>query len=185
VGKVKVSTFLTLDGVMQAPGDSGEFDRGGWQIQFFDDGARAIAQEGLFAADVLLLGRVTYEHFAAAWPELQDEEGFADRVNSMRKFVASTTLSEATWNATIIQDVSTNVPKLKQRQDLLVMGSGRLVRALREHDLVDEYEIWVHPILLGAGKRLFEEIAGTTTLALSGTKTTEKGITVLTYEVTR
>jgi dihydrofolate reductase len=185
VGKLKVSTFLTLDGVMQAPGDATEFDRGGWQIQFFDEGAGAIAQEGLFAADALLLGRVTYEHFAAAWPEMTDEEGFADRMNSMPKFVASTTLSDAEWNASVIPDVASEVPELKAQHDLLVMGSGRLVHALREHDLVDEYEIWVHPILVGAGKRLFDDIATSTTLALRGTKTTDRGITVLAFEVLR
>jgi dihydrofolate reductase len=183
MGKVKVSTFLTLDGVMQAPGDAGEFDRGGWQIQFFDERAGAIANEGLFAADALLLGRVTYEHFAAAWPEMTDEDGFAERMNGMPKFVASTTLGDAKWNATVIRDVAADVPKLKQDHDLLVMGSGRLVHALREHDLVDEYELWIHPILLGAGKRLFEETARMRTLALRGTQTTGGGITVLTLEV--
>ena len=185
MSKLKVSTFLTLDGVMQAPGDASEFDRGGWQAQFFDDGAGAIAKDGLFAADALLLGRTTYEHFAAAWPGVTDEEGFADRMNSIPKFVASTTLTDPEWNATVIRDVSTDVPRLKQEHDLLVMGSGRLVHSLREHDLVDEYEIWIHPILLGAGKRLFEEPAGTTTLAMGGAKTTGSGITVLTFEVAR
>ncbi len=183
MSKLKVSTFLTLDGVMQAPGDASEFDRGGWQIQFFDEGAGALAKDGLFAADALLLGRVTYEHFAAAWPGMTDEEGFADRMNSIPKFVASTTLGEAEWNASVIRDVATEVPELKAQQDLLVMGSGRLVHALREQALVDEYELWIHPILVGAGKRLFEDIAATTTLALRGTKTTDKGITVLTFEV--
>jgi dihydrofolate reductase len=183
MSKLKVSTFLTLDGVLQAPGDASEFDRGGWQIQFFDDSAGAIAKDGLFAADALLLGRVTYEHFAAAWPEMTDEEGFAERMNSIPKFVASTTLSDAEWNASLIRDVATEVPELKAQHDLLVSGSGRLVHALREHDLVDEYEIWIHPILLGAGKRLFEDIAATTTLALRGSKTTDRGITVLTFEV--
>jgi dihydrofolate reductase len=185
VGKLTVSTFLTVDGVMQAPGDAGEFDRGGWQIQFFDEGAGSIAKDGLFAADALLLGRVTYEHFAAAWPEMTDEEGFADRMNSIPKFVASTTLDHAEWNATVIRDVATEVPSLKAQHDLLVMGSGRLVQSLREHDLVDEYELWIHPILLGAGKRLFEDVATTTALALRGTKTTDKEITVLTFEVRR
>jgi dihydrofolate reductase len=183
VSKLKVSTFLTLDGVMQAPGDAGEFDRGGWQIQFFDEGAGAIAKDGLFAADALLLGRVTYEHFAAAWPEMTDEEGFADRMNAIPKFVASTTLNDATWNTSVIRDVAAEVPKLKEEHDLLVMGSRRLVQALREHDLVDEYEIWIHPILVGAGTRLFEDSANTTTLALRGTKTTDKGVTVLTFDV--
>jgi dihydrofolate reductase len=168
---------------MQAPGDAIEFKRGGWQPQFFDDGAGAIAKEGLFAADALLLGRVTYEHFAAAWPGMTDEKGFAERMNSIPKFVASTTLAEAMWNATVIHGLTAEVPKLKEQHDLLVMGSGRLVPALREHDLVDEYEIWIHPILLGAGRRLFEESAEPSTLALTGTKTTDKGVKVLTYEV--
>jgi dihydrofolate reductase len=185
VGKLKVSTFLTLDGVMQAPGDAGEFERGGWQLPFFDERAGAIAKEGLFASDALLLGRVTYEHFAAAWPGMTDEEGFAARMNNIPKFVVSTTLAQAEWNATVIRNLAEETPKLRQQHDLLVMGSGRLVRALREQDLVDEYEIWIHPILLGAGRRLFEEAAGTTTLALTATKTTDKGITVLTYEVGR
>jgi dihydrofolate reductase len=185
VGKLRVSTFLTLDGVMQAPGDAGEFERGGWQLQFFDEGAGAIAKDGLFAADALLLGRVTYEHFAAAWPGMTDEEGFAERMNGIPKFVASTTLAEATWNATVIRDLAAEVPNLKRQHHLLVMGSGRLVQALREHDLVDEYELWIHPILLGAGGRLFEESAEPTTLALTGTTTTDKGVTVLTYAVGR
>jgi dihydrofolate reductase len=102
-------------------------------------------------------------------------------MNSIPTFVASTTLSDAEWNATIIRDVSADVPRLKQQHDLLVMGSGRLVHALREHDLVDEYEAWIHPILLGAGKRLFEESTGMTTLALRETKTSANGITVLTF----
>jgi dihydrofolate reductase len=181
MSKLTVSTFLTLDGVMQAPGDASEFGRGGWQIQFFDEDAGTIARAGLFAADALLLGRVTYEQFAAAWPEMTDEEGFADRMNSIPKFVASTTLGDAEWNASVIRDVATEVPDLKARHDLLVMGSARLVHSLREHDLVDEYEIWIHPIVLGAGKRLFEDIATTTALALRGTKTTGGGITVLTF----
>jgi dihydrofolate reductase len=185
VSKVKVSTFLTLDGVMQAPGDAGEFERGGWQLQFFDEGAGAIAKDGLFAADALLLGRVTYEHFAAAWPGMTDEEGFAERMNSMPKFVASTTLTDAEWNATIIRNVRADVPRLKRQHDLLVTGSGRLVQALREHDLVDEYEVWIHPILLGAGERLFEDTTETNALALTDTKTTDRGVTVLTYEVRR
>jgi dihydrofolate reductase len=184
VGKLKVSTFLTLDGVMQAPGDAGEFERGGWQLPFFDDGSGAIAKKGLFASDALLLGRVTYEHFAAAWPGMTDEEGFAARMNSIPKFVVSTTVADAEWNATVIRDLA-EVPKLKEQHDLLVMGSGRLVHGLREHDLVDEYEIWIHPILLGSGRRLFEEGADVTTLALSRTTTTDKGVTVLTYEVAR
>jgi dihydrofolate reductase len=185
VGKLRVSTFVTLDGVMQAPGDASEFERGGWQLPFFDEGAGAIAKEGLFAADALLLGRVTYEHFAAAWPGMTDEDGFAERMNGIPKFVASTTLADVTWNATVIRDLAAEVPTLKQRYELLVMGSGHLAQALREHDLVDEYEIWIHPILLGAGRRLFEETEETSTLALTGTKRTDTGVTVVTYALRR
>jgi dihydrofolate reductase len=116
---------------------------------------------------------------------MTDEEGFADRMNAIPKFVASTMLTEAEWNATVIRDVATDVPALKEQFDLLVMGSGRLVQALREQHLVDEYEIWIHPILLGAGKRLFEEAAETAALTLRGTTTTDRGITVLTLDVTR
>jgi dihydrofolate reductase len=103
----------------------------------------------------------------------------------MPKFVASTTLTDAEWNATIIRNVRADVPRLKQQHDLLVMGSGRLVQELREHDLVDEYEVWIHPILLGAGERLFEDTTETNSLALRDTKTTDRGVTVLTYEVRR
>lgn len=182
---LKVSTFVTLDGVMQAPGDAGEFERGGWQLRFFDAGAGKIARDGLFAADALLLGRVTYEHFAAAWPELTDEEGFADRMNAIPKFVASRTLADPKWNATVVRDAVAEVPRLKKEHDLLVMGSGRLVRTLRKQDLVDEYEIWIHPVILGAGARLFDGAANATTLDLTGTKTTEKGVTVLSFTVAR
>jgi dihydrofolate reductase len=184
MGKVAVSTFVRLDEVMQDPGGVGEFDRGGWQIRFFDDRAGAIAKEGLFAADALPLGRITYEHFAAAWPEMTDEEGFADRMNSIPEFVASTTLSDARWNATVIEgDVPSEVAKLKEEQDLLVMGSGQLVQTLREHGLVDEYEIWIHPIVLGAGKRLFQDGPDATKLRLTDSKSTGTGITVLAYAV--
>jgi dihydrofolate reductase len=181
MSSVTVSTFVTLDGVMQDPGGTGEFDRGGWQIQFFDEQAGLIARDSIMKADALLLGRVTYEHFAAAWPSMTDEEGYADRMNGIPKFVASRTLAEATWNATIINDAAADAAVLKQQQDLLVMGSGQLVRTLREHDLVDVYEVWVHPILLGDGRRLFDEGPGPRNLILTDTKTTPKGVTVLRY----
>jgi dihydrofolate reductase len=114
---------------------------------------------------------------------MTDGEGFADRMNSIPKFVASTTLTDIGWNATVIRDVAAEVPRLKEEHDLLVMGSGRLVQALRDQGLVDEYEIWIHPILLGAGRRLFEESTDTATLTLQGTDTTAKGVTVLTFDV--
>jgi dihydrofolate reductase len=183
VGSVTVSTFVTLDGVMQDPGGTGEFGRGGWQIQFFDDQAALIARETLFAADALLLGRVTYEHFAAAWPGMTDTGDYGERMNSMPKFVASTTLSDATWNASVVKDAASDVATLKADHELLVIGSGRLIHTLRERGLVDVYEVWVHPTLLGGGNRLFEAGPETQNLELTDTKTTPKGIVVLRYEV--
>jgi len=104
-------------------------------------------------------------------------------MNSIPKFVASRTLTEAAWNATVVDDAAAHVPLLTREHDLLVMGSGQLIQALREHGLVDEYEVWVHPIVLGAGKLLFEDAAETETLSLIDTTTTGAGITVLKYEV--
>jgi dihydrofolate reductase len=134
MGKVSVSTFVTLDGGMQDPGGTGEFDRGGWQIQFFEAQAGLIARDSLFKTDALLLGRVTYEHLAAAWPGMTDEEGYAGRMNGIPKFVASRTLKQATWKAAVIKDAAADVAALKQERDLLVMGSGQLVGTLRDHD---------------------------------------------------
>jgi dihydrofolate reductase len=125
---------------------------------------------------------VTYQSFAAAWPSMTDEDGFADRMNSIPKFVASTTLVDADWNATVIDgDVVDAVSGLKQEHDLLVMGSGALVHALRQHDLIDVYELWVHPVVVGEGKRLFSEPTTPGDLQLLGAKTTGKGVAILTY----
>src|SRR5207253_7591035 len=137
MSKVVVSTFLTLDGVMEDPGGSEGTEHGGWQIPYVDADAGRYMSEQLFAADALLLGRVTYQGFAAAWPSVTDEEGFADKMNSMPKFVASTTLTETQWNATLIKgDVPEEVARLKQQPggDLLVFGSGKLVHTLRQHN---------------------------------------------------
>ena len=158
--RLVVSEFVTLDGVMEDPGGSEGFDRGGWAFKFDrgTDGDRFKLDEVL-AADAMLLGRKTYEGFAAAWPERTDEVGFADKMNSMPKYVVSRTLTDAGWNNTTIirSNVADAVAKLKAQPggDLLVAGSGELVHELAGHDLVDEYRLMVFPVVLGAGHRLF------------------------------
>ena len=186
MSNVVVTEFLTLDGVMEAPG--GEFHpdgKGAWTFQFFNDEAGKFKLNELFAADALLLGRVTYQHFAAAWPSVTDEEGFADRMNSLPKFVASTTLQEPLeWNATLIQgDVAEAVSKLKQQpgQDILICGSADLVHTLMQYDLIDEFRLMLFPVILGSGKRLFRERIASTALRLVETKTFSSGVVVLSY----
>jgi dihydrofolate reductase len=162
VGKIVVSQFMTLDGVIQDPGGSEGWERGGWAFQFDrgEEGNKFKLDE-VAAAAALLLGRVTYEGFAAAWPSRTDEFGFAGKMNSMPKYVVSTTLEHPTWNnSTVIRgDVPGEVRKLKDGLDgdILVNGSAQLVETLMEHDLVDEYRLMVYPVVLGAGKRLFPE----------------------------
>lgn len=184
--KVVVSTFVTLDGVMEDPGGSEGFPHGGWQLPFFDQDMAGGVLEELLAADALLLGRVTYQHFAAAWPSITDEEGFADRMNSLPKYVASTTLEEPlAWNATLLKgDVAEAVAELKREpgQNLLVQGSGELAQTLLRHSLIDEYRLWVHPVVLGSGKRPFGDGDPPITLRLVDTSTTSTGVAVLTYQ---
>jgi dihydrofolate reductase len=157
---VIVSQFVTLDGVMQDPGGSEGFERGGWAFQFErgPEGDKFKLDE-VMESDALLLGRVTYEGFAEAWPSRTGE--FADKLNNMPKYVVSTTLEEAEWNnSTLIKgDVAEEVAKLKQQPggEVLVNGSAQLVQTLIEHDLVDEYRLMVFPVVLGSGKRLFNE----------------------------
>jgi dihydrofolate reductase len=164
--KLVVSEFVTLDGVMEDPGGSEGFDRGGWAFKF-DRGPEGdkFKLDELQAADAMLLGRKTYEGFAAAWPERTDETGFADRMNSMPKYVVSRTLEEPDWNNTTVikTDLADHVAKLKEQPggDLLVAGSGEIVHELAQHDLVDEYRLMVFPIVLGAGHRLFRGGAAT------------------------
>lgn len=169
--KLIVSEFVTLDGVMEDPGGAEGFDRGGWAFKFErgSDGD-AFKVEEVFGSDALLLGRRTYEGFAAAWPERSDEAGFADRMNSMAKYVVSGTLEQADWNNTTVigGDLADGVRALKSQEggDILVAGSGRLVAGLVEHDLVDEYRLMVFPTILGRGQRLFPESDATADLEL-------------------
>ena len=165
MSKLVVSEFVTLDGVMEDPGGSEGWERGGWAFQFDrgPDGDKFKLDEVL-RADAMLLGRKTYEGFAEAWPSRTDEIGFADKMNSMPKYVASTTLESADWsNSTVLQgDVAEAVAELKRQPggDLVVYGSAQLVHTLLEHDLVDELRLMVFPVVLGAGKRLFGDAAG-------------------------
>jgi dihydrofolate reductase len=156
--KVIVSEYMTLDGVMEDPGGAEGFKHGGWSFQFWNEEAAKFKFDELFASDALLLGRVTYQGFAKAWPSMTDEEGFADRMNSLPKFVVSTTLEEVEWNNArlIKENIAEEVSKLKQQpgQDILIYGSGELVYTLMQHDLIDEYRLMVHPVVLGSGKRL-------------------------------
>ena len=187
MSKVVVSEFITLDGVFQDPGGGGEIEGGGWafRIERGPEGDRFKLDE-VMAAGALLLGRVTYEGFAKAWPTMpRDEAGFADRMNSMPKHVVSTTLNHAGWNnSTVIRgDLAEAVGRLREEVDgdILVNGSGHLVRALLEHDLVDECRLMLFPIVLGTGKRLFAESARP--VPLRPLTTTRSGdCLILTYE---
>jgi dihydrofolate reductase len=175
MGNVVVSQFVTLDGVFEDPGGSEHTDRGGWSSQFDrgPEGDRFKLDE-VMAAGALLLGRVTYQGFAAAWPSMKDDVGFAPKMNSMPKYVVSTTLQQADWeNSTIIKgNLADEVRRLKERidGDVLINGSGQLVQALMAHDLIDEYRLMVFPIVLGSGKHLFGDTSRAQTLRLVETR---------------
>src|SRR3954452_20228108 len=160
MGKIVVTEFVSLDGVMEDPGGAEDFKHGGWTFEFEggDEGNQFKLDETL-EAEALLLGRVTYEGFAAAWPSMRAPVGFADKMNSMPKYVVSTTLEDPEWNNTTVLkgDAVEQVAKLKQEIDgvILIGGSARLAQTLMEHDLVDEIRLMVYPVVLGDGKRLF------------------------------
>jgi dihydrofolate reductase len=186
VRKLIVTQFVTVDGVMEDPGGSEKFERGGWAFQFDrgPDGDKFKFDE-VMASDALLLGRVTYEGFAEAWPSRTGE--FADKFNTMPKFVVSTTLEHADWNNTTVirGNVAEEVSRLKEQSggDILVNGSRMLVETLMEDDLVDEYRLMVFPVVLGSGKRLFGDRGETTPLRLVENKPVgPDGVVVLTYE---
>jgi dihydrofolate reductase len=191
MSRVVVTEFVSIDGVMEDPGGAEGTAHGGWALKFNrgPEGDRFKSDE-LFASDALLLGRVTYQGFAAAWPGRTDEAGFADKMNSMRKYVVSATLTDAdaTWNNTrvIRGDAAGEIAKLKAKAggDMLVAGSGQLVHALIEHDLVDEYRLMVYPIVLGSGKRLFTSKTAAK-LRLTSAKTAGDGVLMLTYQPER
>jgi dihydrofolate reductase len=185
MGRIVVTEFVSVDGVMEDPGGAEDFKYGGWtfEIGMGDDGAKFKLDETR-ATDALLLGRVTYEGFAAAWPSRTGE--FADRFNTMPKYVVSSTLSDPEWtNTTVLRgDVAEEVSKLREAVDgdIVVHGSRTLAQTLIEHDFVDELRLMVFPVILGEGKRLFGETSSKKRLRLGDTKTVGAGVVVLTYE---
>jgi dihydrofolate reductase len=187
MGKIVVTEFVSLDGVMEDPGGAEGFKHGGWTFEFDqgDEGNRFKLDETL-EAEALLLGRVTYEGFAAAWPSMEDPAGFADKMNSMPKYVVSSTLENPEWNnSTVLKgDLAEEVGKLNREIDgvILVGGSAQLAQSLIELDLVDEVRLMVFPVVLGSGKRLFGEASDKRTLRLADSKTVGDGIVILTLE---
>ena len=184
MSKLVVSEFITVDGVIEDPGGSEGAARGGWAFQF-DRGPEGtkFKLDELIAAEALLLGRVTYEGFAAAWPARTDDLGFAEKINTMPKYVVSTTLERSDWtNSTrIATDVVGEVTRLKDRLtgEILVNGSAQLVRTLAKHGLVDEYRLMVFPVVLGGGKRLFTETSAATPLQLREAKSAGECLIVI------
>jgi len=185
VGKIVVTEFVSLDGVMEDPGGAENFKHGGWSFEIArgEEGDKFKLDEA-FASEALLLGRVTYEGFAEAWPSREGE--FADKFNNMPKYVVSSTLGEPEWNnSTVLKgDVAEEVQKLKQEQDgdIVVHGSAQLVQTLVEHDLVDEFRLMVYPVVLGSGKRLFGDTNDKKPLRLVDSKVVGDGVAILIYE---
>jgi len=188
MGRIVVTEFVSLDGVMEDPGGAEGFKHGGWtfEISRGDEGDKFKLDETV-SSEALLLGRVTYEGFAAAWPSREGE--FADKFNTMPKYVVSSTLEEPDWsNSTVLRgDVAEEVAKLKQEHDgdVVVHGSARLVQTLFEHDLVDELRLMVFPVVLGSGKRLFGEASDKKPLKLVDSKVVGDGVAILVYEPAR
>jgi dihydrofolate reductase len=186
--KLSVATLATLDGVVQDPGGFGETANGGWAQPYFDDEAGRLAYEQVLASDLFLLGRETYQLFKQYWTQVHEGD-YAARINDMPKLVASTTLrAPQEWNATLIEgDIGEAITKVKQEDggEILVYGSPTLMRTLAAHDLVDEYKFWIHPVVLGSGKRLFADGFDPTTLDLVEAKPLSTGVVVLTYRPAR
>jgi dihydrofolate reductase len=185
MGRIVVTEFVSLDGVMEAPGGGESFRHAGWSFEI-DRGAEGdeFKLNETMSSEALLLGRRTYEGFAAAWPEREGE--FADKFNTMPKYVVSSTLAAPTWeNSTVLGgDVADEVARLKREQDgdIVVHGSAQLVQALLEHDLVDELRLMVFPVVLGDGKRLFGVTSDRKRLRLADSRTVGDGVTILVYE---
>jgi dihydrofolate reductase len=185
VGRIVVTEFVSLDGVMEDPGGSENFKHGGWtfEISRGEEGDKFKLDETM-SSDALLLGRRTYEGFAAAWPSREGE--FADRFNSMPKYVVSSTLGDPEWtNSTVLNgDLAEEVKRVRDGHegDVVVHGSAQLVQSLVDNDLVDELRLMVFPVVLGDGKRLFGETSDKKPLRLKSTQTVGDGVAILVYE---
>jgi dihydrofolate reductase len=191
MGRLVVTTFVTLDGVMQAPGGPDEdrssgFEHGGWVVPHFDDETGAFIDEVFDRAGSFLLGRKTYDIFTGHWPHVTDEDDIvATKLNSLPKYVASRSLEKADWqNSTVLRDVPSEVRSLKEQPggELQVHGSGNLIQTLIEHELVDAYHVLTFPVVLGTGQRLFAEGALPAGLRLTGSRTTGTGVVISSYE---
>jgi dihydrofolate reductase len=184
MGKIVVTEFISIDGVVEDPGGSEDFKYGGWSFQFSrgDEGDKFKLDEAM-ASDALLLGRVTYEGFADAWPSREGE--FADKFNNMPKYVVSSTLSDPAWTNSVVVDgdLADAVSKIQAEHDgdIVVHGSVQLSQALLDQDLVDELRLMVFPVVLGAGKRLFGETSDKKTLKLVESQLVGDGVVILVY----
>ncbi len=190
MAELTLTTFLTLDGVMQAPGgptedSSGDFPHGGWLVPLADDGMGTTMDEIFSKADAFLLGRTTYDIFSAYWPQVTDpNDPVASKLNSLPKFVASRTRTTFSWSGTShVRDVVKDVADLKQRfsREVQVHGSCGLAQTLIEKDLIDEYRLLTFPVILGTGKRLFGAGAVPASLTLVRSHSTSKGIVISVY----
>ncbi len=183
--RIVVTEFISADGVIEDPGGAEGFRHGGWSFQFNDPDGMKYKLDETMDHDAMLLGQVTYEGFAQAWPGRTDDVGFADKMNAMPKYVVSRTLTTADWNnSTILSgDLAQEIGALKEQEggDILIAGSASLVRGLTDLGLVDEYRLMMFPIVLGSGKRLFDDIADAATLTLTDVKPLKTGTVILTY----
>jgi dihydrofolate reductase len=181
MGKIVVTEFISLDGVMEDPGGAEDYEHGGWTFEIDRGEGDAFKLEETRSTEALLLGRRTYEGFAAAWPSREGE--FADMFNSMPKYVVSSTLESPEWNNTTVLENIDDVRELKDRVDgeIVVHGSRQLAQALLEEDLVDELRLMVFPVVLGSGKRLFGDTADKKRLQLADSKVVGDGVAILTY----
>src|SRR2546430_16602172 len=184
MARIVVTEFVSIDGVMEAPGGGEDFRHGGWTFEFNRGEGDKFKLDETLESEALLLGRRTYEGFADAWPSRKDE--FADKFNSMPKYVVSSTLKDPEWtNSTVLDgDLADEVSKMRERPggDIVVHGSAQLVQALLEHDLVDELRLMVFPVVLGSGKRLFGDTSDKKPLRLASSKVVGDGVAILVYQ---
>ena len=187
MGKIAITEFISVDGVIEDPGGSEDFEHGGWSFKYSrgEEGDKFKLDETM-DSEALLLGRRTYEGFAASWPDRKDDAGFADKFNNMPKYVVSSTLSDPEWtNSTVIapDDLAGAVARIRDEHDgdVVVHGSAQLAQALIDQDLVDEVRLMVFPVVLGKGKRLFGETADMKGLELTDSKIVGDGVAILVY----